>query len=262
MERCLPCSATSGRSSPRYFRQMQSSKHNGGKMNTRLARVSEVAILSLLLMGIMVATSVSAAAQRRNRWDGYPNWGGSYQLRETALNAGFNEGSKEGRNDRSHNRYRSYTEFGAYNDATHDYSSRLGDRDLYRRYYRLAFERGYDTENPSNYRNNDRNNDRDRNRDRDRDRDNNNRRGRDWTRYGQYGGSYELRQTALNAGYNAGIKYGRDDARRGRRRNYNDFSDYRNATTDYNSRMGDRELYRRYYREGFENGYEDGYRAY
>lgn len=229
-------------------------------MKTRLAKVTQFAVLSLLLIGIGIASSSSAVAQR-NRWDGYPNWGGSYRLRETALNAGYNEGTKEGRNDRARNRYRSYTEFGAYNDATHDYSSGLGDRDLFRRYYRLAFERGYDTENPNNYRNNDR--DRNRDRDRDRDRDNNNsRRGRDWNRYGQYGGSYQLRQTALNAGYNAGTKYGHDDARRGRRRNFNDFSEYRNATTDYSSRLGDRELYRRYYREGFENGYADGYAGY
>src|SRR5205823_14610664 len=112
---------------------------------------------------------------------------------------------------------RNYSDFSAYNDATHDYSSRLGDRDLFRRYYRLAFERGYDTENPNNYNNrNDRNDRNDRygqdNRDRDRDRndrnDRNDRRGRDWNRYGQYGGSYQLRQTALNAGYNAGNKYG------------------------------------------------------
>ena len=222
-----------------------------------------LAIFSLLVIG-MAATS--AGAQRRGRnWDGYPNWGGGYQLRETALNAGYNEGSKEGRNDRARNRYRSYSDFSAYNDATHDYSSRLGDRDLYRRYYRLAFERGYDTENPNHYNNrNDRTgqDNRDRDRDRNRDRDNNDRRGRDWNRYEQYGGSYQLRQTALNAGYNAGIKYGHDDARRGRRRNYNDISDYRNATTDYSSKLGDKELYRRYYREGFENGYEDGYRGY
>jgi len=232
-------------------------------MKTNLAKVTQFVILSLLLIGIGIASASSAAAQR-NRWDGYPNWGGSYRLRETALNAGYNEGTKEGRSDRGRNRYRNYTDFSAYNDATHDYSSRLGDRDLYRRYYRLAFERGYDTENPNNYNRNDRNDrygrdDRDRNRDRD---NNNGRRGRDWNRYGQYGGSYQLRQTALNAGYNAGNKYGRDDARRGRRRNFNDISDYRNATTDYNSRLGDRELYRRYYREGFENGYADGYNGY
>lgn len=234
-------------------------------MKTRLAKVTQFAILSLMLIGIGFASASNAAAQR-NRWDGYPNWGGSYQLRETALNAGYNEGTKEGRDDRGRNRYRNYAEFSAYNDATHDYSSRLGDRNLYRRYYRLAFERGYDTENPNNYNNrndrNDRNAQDNRDRNRDRDNNNNNRRGRDWNRYGQYGGSYQLRQTALNAGYNAGNKYGHDDARQRRRRNFNDISDYRNATTDYSSKLGDRELYRRYYREGFTNGYEDGYNGY
>src|SRR6185503_6494931 len=112
---------------PDQHPKMQITKHNGGKMKTRLIRVSEVAILSLLLIGIGIASVSTAAAQRRNRWDGYPNWGGSYQLRETALNAGFNEGSKEGRNDRSRNRHRNYSEFSAYNEATKDYSSRLGD---------------------------------------------------------------------------------------------------------------------------------------
>ena len=174
-------------------------------------KINQFVILSLLLVGIAVASTSSVAAQRRGRnWDGYPNWGGSYQLRETALNAGYNDGSKEGRNDRNRNRYRSASEFGAYQNATKDYSSRLGDRDLYRRYFQLAFERGYDTENPNNYRN-DRNDrydrDRDRNdRDRDRNRNQNDRRGRNWDLYGQYGGSYQLRQTALNAGYNAGNK--------------------------------------------------------
>ncbi len=230
-----------------------------------LLKINQFAIVSLLLIGIGVASTSSVAAQRRNRWDGYPNWGGSYQLRETALNAGYNEGSKEGRNDRGRNRYRSSQEFGAYNDASKDYNSRLGDRDLYRRYFQLAFQRGYDTENQNNYGNdrNDRNNRNDRNdRDRDRNQSQNDRRGRNWDRYGQYGGSYQLRQTALNAGYNAGNKQGRDDRRRGRHRNYSDFSAYRDATSDYSSRLGDREMYRRYYREGFENGYEDGYRGY
>jgi hypothetical protein len=225
--------------------------------------IMRFAILSFLLVGIGIAASMDATAQRRNRWDGYPNWGGSYQLRETALNAGFNEGSKEGRDDRSRNRHRNYTEFSAYNDATKDYSSRVGDRDLYQRYYRAAFESGYDTENPG-YRNN-RNNDQYDNRDRDNQQNNQTRQrrwGRNWDLYGQFGGSHDLRQTALNAGYNAGVKEGRNDRKRNRSRSYSEFGSYRDATTDYSSRLGDKELYRRYYRQGFENGYEDGFRGY
>lgn len=88
------------------------------------------------------------------------------------------------------------------------------------------------------------------------------RRGRNWDRYGQWGGSFQLRQTALNAGYNEGIKEGRNDRRRGERFNYSDESDYRSATKDYSSRLGNRSLYQRYFREGFANGYEDGYRGY
>lgn len=195
---------------------------------------------------------------RRDRnWDGYPNWGGSFDLRQTALNAGYNEGTKEGRNDRNRGRQSNYEDFSAYRNATKDYSSRLGDRELYRGYFREAFQRGYNTELGIPV-------DRDRNgRDRDTDdRRDQNRRGRNWDRYGSYGGSFELRQTALNAGYNEGIKEGRNDRKKGRYSNFQNFSAYKKATKDYSSKLGDKELYRRYYREGFENGYGDGYDGY
>jgi len=104
---------------------------------------------------------------------------------------------------------------------------------------------------------------RDRNRDRDRDRNGDqNRRGRNWDRYGNYGGSFQLRQTALNAGYNEGIKQGRDDRNRRNRSDYHNRSAYQKATKDYSSGLGDRELYRRYYREAYENGYDAGANGY
>lgn len=80
-------------------------------------------------------------------------------------------------------------------------------------------------------------------------------------RYGN-GGSFQLRQTALNAGYNEGIKEGRKDRQRGDRFDYRDEEDYRNANTDYSSRLGNRALYQQYFRQGFVNGYSDGYRGY
>jgi hypothetical protein len=80
--------------------------------------------------------------------------------------------------------------------------------------------------------------------------------------YGYYGGSYQLRQTALNAGYNEGIKEGRKDRSNGDRFDYRDEEDYRNANTDYSSRLGDRSLYQQYFRQAFINGYSDGYRGY
>jgi hypothetical protein len=237
---------------------MASNKKKESDMKLSI-KISGVILGFTLLLGVGIGPSATGHAQggyrnqdRRNRnWDGYPNWGGSYDLRQTALNAGYNEGTKEGNNDRARNRHSDYQNFSAYQKATKDYNSRLGDRELYRRYFREAFGRGYDTafgvQSPV-FDNRNRNDNRDQNR-----------RGRNWDRYGSYGGSYELRQTALNAGYNEGIKEGRKDRQSGRYRDFRSFSAYQKATTDYSSKLGDKELYRRYYREGFENGYGDGY---
>jgi len=82
-------------------------------------------------------------------------------------------------------------------------------------------------------------------------------RGRNYDGYGNQGGNYELRQTALNAGYNEGLKAGREDRRRGR---YNPTRSP-NTLKDYNSRMGDRYTYQQYFIQAFQNGYADGYRG-
>jgi hypothetical protein len=122
-------------------------------------------------------------------------------------------------------------------------------------------------------------NDRTYRRDRDRDRDDRDyrdyrdqqRRNDDWRYrrnnrsndgYPELGGSFNLRQTALNAGYNNGIKAGRDDRNRGRGYSYQDDREFQKATKDYSSRLGDLGLYRTYFRQAFVNGYADGYRGY
>lgn len=263
----------------------------------RLKAIIGTGFAALILAGLVAITPTAAGAQwgnngygNRNSYDNYPNWGGSFDLRQTALNAGYNDGMKAGQKNAGRNR--SYNDSSDYRNATHDYSSRLGDRSLYQRYYRLAFERGYNdgagygntnyggynnngTWNNGGYNNNGAwnnggynnngtwnnggynnnggwNNDDWRNRPS---------RGRSWDQYGNYGGNSNFRQTALNAGYNEGLKEGRKDRNRGPR-NLNDFSQYRNANKDYNSRNGDLAMYQRYYREGFENGYYDGLRGY
>jgi hypothetical protein len=81
---------------------------------------------------------------RRRSNDDYPNWGGSFQLRQTALNAGYNEGIKEGRKDRQKNRRYNFRDVSSYQKATKDYDSKYGERELFRRYFREAFENGYD----------------------------------------------------------------------------------------------------------------------
>jgi hypothetical protein len=88
------------------------------------------------------------------------------------------------------------------------------------------------------------------------------RRGRSSDGYRNYGGSQQLRQTALNAGYNEGSKKGRDDMRHNRRYDFQNSSSFDKATKDYSSRLGDRETYRRYFQDAFENGYADGFRGY
>ena len=103
-----------------------------------------------------------------------------------------------------------------------------------------------------------------------RDRDYQRRQNDDWRRrnsrtydsYPNYGGSFDLRQTALNAGYNEGIKAGRDDRNHNRRFEFRDSNSYQRANKDYNSRMGNRGLYATYFRQAFQTGYSDGYRGY
>jgi hypothetical protein len=80
--------------------------------------------------------------------------------------------------------------------------------------------------------------------------------------YSNYGGTYQFRQTALNAGYNEGVKAGRRDRQSGNGFEFRDEGAYRSGDKDYSSRYGDRELYRQYFREAFQNGYTDGYRGY
>jgi hypothetical protein len=89
-----------------------------------------------------------------------------------------------------------------------------------------------------------------------------NQRGRTNDSYPNYGGSFDFRQTALNAGYNEGMKAGRDDRNHNRRFEFRDEGAYQKASKDYNSRMGDRGLYQTYFRQAFQTGYNDGYRGY
>ena len=188
---------------------------------------------------------------RRGRdWDRYGNYGGSLELRRTALNAGYNEGVREGRKDRSDGSRTDLRNLSSYQRATKDYSSRLGDRELYRRYFREAFEDGYNGESYNGGNRNRRKRNNDNNRDRF---------GRNDDGYGNYGGSTHLRQTALNAGFNEGVKQGREDRRTSKGNDAQRNSTYQKAMKDYNSGLGDREVYRRYFREAYEHGYADGY---
>ena len=245
------------------------------KIDQSQNRIGTAFLVFSILFGTAIALSLNAHAQtpddrytqdrdrnfgdqdRRGRdWDRYGNYGGSADLRRTALTAGYDEGVREGRKDRG-----SRTEFrnlSSYQRATKDYRPRLGDRELYRRYFREAFEDGYNGESYGR----DNRNRGDRNRDRDRNDNRNDRRGRNDDGYGNYGGSFHLRQTALNAGFNEGVKQGRKDRSANNGNGYERHNTYQQGTKDYSSRLGDREIYQRYFREAYENGYADGYAGY
>jgi hypothetical protein len=241
-------------------------------------RIGTAFLVFSILFGMGIALSLNVHAQtpddrytqdrdrdnrdqdRRGRdWDRYGNYGGSSDLRRTALTAGYDEGVREGRKDRGNRT--ELRNLSSYQRATKDYRPRLGDRELYRRYFREAFEAGYNGE--SYGRDNRNRGDRgDRNRDRDRNDNDNDRRGRNDDGYGDFGGSFHLRQTALNAGFAEGVKQGRKDRSSRNGNGYQNQSTYQKATKDYSSGLGDREIFQRYFREAYEHGYADGYAGY
>src|SRR6185369_13707583 len=254
-------------------------------------RIGNAFLVFSMLFGIGIALSMTAQAQNpddrytqdRNRsdngdqnrrgrdWDRYGNYGGSSELRRTALNAGYDEGVNEGRKDRGNGSRTEHRNLSSYQKATKDYSPRLGDRELYRRYFREGFEDGYNAESyaRSNRNREDRNGNReDRNGNREdrngnrHDNGNHDRLGRNEDGYGNFGGSFHLRQTALNAGFGEGVKQGREDRRKRNNNGYQGQSTYHKATKDYSSGLGDREVFQRYFREAYEHGYADGYAGY
>jgi hypothetical protein len=236
-------------------------------------RIGSAILGASMLLGVGIGVSRTARAQspdyRQDRdrdrndsnrgrdWDRYGNYGGSNELRHVALNAGYNEGSRQGREDRYRRNRTDFRNQTAYLRATKDYSTRLGDRELYRRYFREGYENGYNSDTNDNSRRYDRNRDGN-----DNGNGNQTRRGRNWDLYGNLGGSFQLRQTALNAGYNEGIKQGRNDRNKRNRSDFRTAAAYQKATKDYSSGLGDRELYRRYYREAYENGFDAGVNGY
>jgi len=265
----VPASARSKtRSSQRYQYTGLIQGGVGMKSDDLQNRVGGAFLVFSILIGIGFALSQQVQAQtqddryageRRNNdghqnqrgrnWELYGSYGGSTELRQTALNAGYNEGISEARRDREAGRAADLRGQSTYQRATKGYSSNIGDRDLYRRYFREAFEDAYDMERYTQsrdggaYNNNVKQN----------------RRGRNNDGYGNFGGSFQLRQTALNAGFNEGVKQGRTDRSKRSGSGYQDRKAYQSATKDYSSGLGDRDVYQRYFREAYEHGYDDGY---
>ena len=88
-----------------------------------------------MITGTRISDDVTTTGViRRGRTnDNYPDYGGSFDFRQTALNAGYNEGMKAGRDDRNHNRRFEFRDSSCLSERVKDYNSRMGDRGLHTR---------------------------------------------------------------------------------------------------------------------------------
>jgi type II secretory pathway pseudopilin PulG len=202
----------------------------GGKKRMRtkyFKRILGGLILGLSLLGIGAVSSTTTQAQ-------YP-WPTQDQIRQRER-----ERQRELRRQREQQARQGgyYDQYGNYHPAT----AQNGWYDQNGVFHPNANQNGYYNRNSNGYYNNRRS-------------------GRFNDGYPDLGGSFDFRQTALNAGFNDGTKAGREDRRRGRY-NLQGHSEYQKATRDYNSGRGDRYLYQQYYRVAFEHGYADGYSGY
>src|ERR1043166_7501126 len=97
------------------FLHVTCSRELAMKTNQSQSRIGSAILVVSLLLGVGIALSITAQAQnpddryaqdrnrnnngdqnRRDRnWDRYGNYGGSVELRQTALNAGYYEGVRE-----------------------------------------------------------------------------------------------------------------------------------------------------------------------
>jgi len=195
-------------------------------------------ILGLSLLGISVVSSTTAQAQYPWDWNQNQRQRDYERQRQRELQRQREQQAQQGG---------WYDQYGNYHPAT----TQSGWYDQ-NGVFHPSNQNGY--YNNNGYNNNGYNNNRYNN--------NGYYRGRSSDGYPNLGGSFDLRQTALNAGFADGVRAGREDRSRGRGQNLQGHSEYQRATRDYNSSRGDRYLYQQYYRVAFEHGYADGYSGY
>jgi hypothetical protein len=68
-----------------------------------------------------------------------------------------------------------------------------------------------------------------------------------------------VQRRAFDEGHRKGVDRGRDDARHGRQRAYEQDKDYRNGDGGYRRDDGDRDAYRDVFRQGFRTGYAEAF---
>jgi hypothetical protein len=116
-----------------------------GELLMKMSRKGLMKSLLMIALGLfLVSTAASVSGQRKAKHGpGNPNWGGSAELRQTALNTGYSEGVAAGRTDSQRKQPFNFKDESEYRSATKGYSSSLGDKTLYQRYFRYGFEKGY-----------------------------------------------------------------------------------------------------------------------
>ena len=119
---------------------------DGPKLGHVVLLVMLSVVTSLVVLNGLMLIKTEAAQRRGRNWDGYPNLGGIIKLRQTALNAGYNEGSKKVEGITISERSKTSGDFKSYENADQDYSSKLGSGDSIKDIFRMAFESGYRVE--------------------------------------------------------------------------------------------------------------------
>lgn len=256
------------------------------KTNELRRKIGGAALMLAMMMGIAIASSATAQAQYRDYQDRYEDnrvrWSKDRE-RQYAYALGYHNAYTEGRDAGNRIDYRSSQ---AYRNPGNGYRQWMGDDDTYRDSYRRGAEAGFKDGASGRARRHDRqdverllgatmvdvygesdDNDgrwRDRGRDNDRwddrwdGRNGRNDRNDRWD--DRNGRNDQFRRAALENGWRDGLRHGQEDRNRNRRSNYQDSSDYRDASRGYRSDYGNRETYRNTYREGFRRGYDEGYR--
>ena len=242
-------------------------------------KISGAALMLAMMLGVTIAASVTAQAQYRDyddrygRYDNQVRWSKDRE-RQYAYALGYHNAYTEGRDSRGRIDFRNSR---TYRNSDNGYRPWMGDMNTYRDYTRRGAEAGFKDGASGRSRRYDRqdverllgarmvdvygesdDNDgwwRDRGRDRDGDWNDRGRNG-DWN---DRDGRNDFRVAQEN-GYRDGQRRGLDDRNHNRRSDYQDSSDYRDASRGYRSEYGNRDAYRNAYRDGFRRGYEEAYR--
>lgn len=238
------------------------------------------AFMIAFMLGIGLAVSESAHAQYRDygryNQDGRGPWDEN-RTRQAGLIFGYLRGYTDARQAMRYGYRVDYNDTANYRNDTLGWISGMHFQNEYRERYRDGYELGFreaQANRRSRYSRNDFErvlNDSIRNvYDRDilsdnegwDDRDGRGRwddRGRWNDRDGRFDRN-EVYRIAQQNGYREGFEHGNQDRARRRNYDYDDSSEYRNATSGFRSEYRDRNLYQQGFRDGYRRGYEEGYR--